>query len=387
MWLRRFVLAAAGTALLGAPATSAVKVGDPAPAMALDSILPPQPAENAGLTALAGKAVVLEFWATWCGPCVDAIPHLNQLADRFADRPIRFLSITGEDTAVVEKFLKERPIRGCIGFDKGNRLLHAYGFEGIPETVLIDANGKVAGLTYPSGVTAAVLEDLLAGRALKLPPRGPDFAPLSSTAEGPAPLLNLIVRPAPGNRGSKMMGAGKYEVRSYPVRALLSDAFGIPAEFIEGEAANDPAGYDISVVGPKNQTEALRKLRADALAIALQLDVNRETRVLDGWILEAPHGKPKSWNETAASGSVMNWGNNKFHATGAGMAQVALVVQSVTRKPVADRTGITARFDFDVPYDESRSESLLDALRKCGLKFQPAKLGAEFLVVTRRRDL
>lgn len=384
MWLRRIVLAAAGIGLLAAPAFPAVKIGDPAPAISLDALLPAQPAENASLPALAGKAVVVEFWATWCGPCVDAIAHLNQLADRYADKPVRFLSITAEESAVVEKFLKERPIHGWVGFDRGNRLLHAYGFEGIPDTVLIDANGKVAGITYPNGVTAAVLEDLIAGHPLKLPPRL-EVAPLSGTAEGPAPLLNMIIRPAGGNNASNMVGPGKWEARAYQVRGLLSAAFDVPWEFVEGEAADDPAKYDISATGPKSETEALRKLRADALVIALQLDVKRETRVLDGWVLEAPHGKPKGWNEAASSGSTTSWGNGKFHATGAVMAQVARVVQSVTRKPVADRSGIGEHFDFDVAYDQNRPESLLDALRKCGLEFEPARLSTEFLVVTRKQ--
>src|SRR5437870_3097657 len=84
-----------------APAFSAVKTGDSAPAIKLDSLTPDRPVAEA-LAALKGKAIVLEFWATWCGPCVDSIPHLNELVDKFAGRPIEFLSVTDEDSAVVE---------------------------------------------------------------------------------------------------------------------------------------------------------------------------------------------------------------------------------------------------------------------------------------------
>lgn len=54
-------------------------VGSPAPEIVLDRLLPEQPVANAGLRALAGKAVVLEFWGIWCAGCTNNIAHLNQL--------------------------------------------------------------------------------------------------------------------------------------------------------------------------------------------------------------------------------------------------------------------------------------------------------------------
>jgi thiol-disulfide isomerase/thioredoxin len=49
------------------------------------------------LSALRGKAVVIEFWATWCGPCVTEIPHLNELVEQVKGKPVVFLSVTDEE--------------------------------------------------------------------------------------------------------------------------------------------------------------------------------------------------------------------------------------------------------------------------------------------------
>src|SRR5437016_10428339 len=124
--------------LIAASALSAaVPVGSPAPAITLDQLYPAQPAGNASLGALAGKAIVLEFWATWCAPCLDAIPHFNEMVEQFKDRPVQFISISDEEPALVEGFLKKKSIAGWVGIDRSNKSNKAYNEEGIPLTVLI----------------------------------------------------------------------------------------------------------------------------------------------------------------------------------------------------------------------------------------------------------
>src|SRR5947199_3428540 len=55
-------------------------------------------------SGLHGKVVVLEFWATWCAPCIGAIPHLNQLANEFKDRGVAFLAVTDDDKDRLKPF-------------------------------------------------------------------------------------------------------------------------------------------------------------------------------------------------------------------------------------------------------------------------------------------
>src|SRR6266545_410416 len=54
---------------------------------------------------LRGHVVVLEFWATWCPPCVDSIPHLNHLASEFRDKGVVFLAMTDDDPERLTSFL------------------------------------------------------------------------------------------------------------------------------------------------------------------------------------------------------------------------------------------------------------------------------------------
>src|SRR5262245_61261500 len=80
------------------------KIGDPAPKLELETVLSP-PSRALNWPALRGQVVVLEFWATWCAPCVAQIPHLNALAKKFENRPLQIISISDEDREPVVGFL------------------------------------------------------------------------------------------------------------------------------------------------------------------------------------------------------------------------------------------------------------------------------------------
>src|SRR3989442_15427936 len=65
--------------------------GNKAPAIKLEKLLQAPPGASTDWGRLKGKVVVIEFWATWCGPCISEIPHLNQLADQLSNEPIVFV--------------------------------------------------------------------------------------------------------------------------------------------------------------------------------------------------------------------------------------------------------------------------------------------------------
>jgi thiol-disulfide isomerase/thioredoxin len=170
------VIAAAALAACGKPAEAPAPakqsarpgIGAPAPAIVLNTIVSGDLKALNGWEQLRGQAVVLEFWATWCDPCVESIAHLNELAEKFSGRPVAFISVTQESRTKVEKFLKDREMRGNIAAD-GDPAFSVFRVRGIPYTVLIDRDGVVRDITYPARVTEQRVNDLLAGGPL--PPR------------------------------------------------------------------------------------------------------------------------------------------------------------------------------------------------------------------------
>ncbi len=117
----------------------------------------------ASLKDLRGQVVVLEFWATWCGPCLEKLPHMNKLVDSFKDQPVRFLSVTDEPRETVEAFMKLHPMHAWIGLD--GALAGAYGSRVRPEVFIIDPYGRIALRISPSFLYASDIKKALKAKA------------------------------------------------------------------------------------------------------------------------------------------------------------------------------------------------------------------------------
>lgn len=163
------------TLLLAPLAAAALTVGEPAPPLSIRQLLQAPPTASANWPALRGKAVVVEFWATWCAPCVAQIPRWNAIVERYKERPVQFIAITSEDLDLIAGFLETHPMTGWIALDEGEKTLSAYGVESVPFTVLVDAKGVVRGITSLDHLAEADVDALIAGREVR---------PLSRPAPG-----------------------------------------------------------------------------------------------------------------------------------------------------------------------------------------------------------
>jgi cytochrome c biogenesis protein CcmG, thiol:disulfide interchange protein DsbE len=99
----------------------------------------------AQLSDLRGKVVILNFWATWCAPCVEETPALNRMHQQIASSGAMVLGISiDEDEAQYRKFLADHQISFPTFRDPSKNIAASYGTFGWPETYIIDRDGKIA---------------------------------------------------------------------------------------------------------------------------------------------------------------------------------------------------------------------------------------------------
>ncbi len=145
-------------------------LGKPAPELALKLL---EGGEQVSLAKHKGKDVVLlDFWATWCGPCRKSLPLLAEVAAQYKDKGLAFYAINQrEDADKIKDFLAKQNFKLTVALDSEGKAGEAYGVEGIPQTVLIGKDGTVQAvhIGYDPALKAVLgkqIEDLLAGKSL-----------------------------------------------------------------------------------------------------------------------------------------------------------------------------------------------------------------------------
>jgi thiol-disulfide isomerase/thioredoxin len=122
---------------------SAGLVGTMAPAIQVAEWITPKPP-----TDLSGRVYVLEFWATWCPPCIQSIPHMIELANKYKNKAVPFIALsTDRSSEPVKKMVKDKGITYYVGMDNG--LSEEYSVRGIPSAFIIDRSGQVVWQGHP----------------------------------------------------------------------------------------------------------------------------------------------------------------------------------------------------------------------------------------------
>ncbi len=371
--------------------------GDQAPALAIEETLGDLVEGDADWAALKGKATVLEFWATWCAPCVQVIPHLNELADDLSGEDIRFVSLTDEEEGIVAPFLESIPISGLVGLDLDRSAFRDYGVRSIPATFLVDKEGVVQAVTRAHDLTKEDLLDLIAGRR----PDVPEIQDIDAMLELKA-LDELTARDdgdhvvvrgsrgelrtlfAPTEKAESAMSRSPDEVRMVAAdpALILRVAYGVrPGRFLM-EAELPDQKYDVAVM-TGGRPELVEPMFRQIVSAGLGIEAVWEERVVDAYVLVLK-GEPRL--EPLPDGARYGYQASSSDSLGAtDLDGLADNVARLLERPTVNETGFTGRYQILLKFDAPEPAAIFQAIEDTlGLAVVEEKRPIEMLVVRKQ---
>ena len=350
--------------------------GSPAPPLDTLKLLQAPLGARADWARLKGKVVVLEFWATWCSPCVASLPHLNQLVESLDPAKFQFISIDDEDPKAVQTFLTRKKMSGWVGVDASGGVFGLYGVESRPTTIIVDGNGKIVAVTEIDSLSATDLRAVAEGKNVA-------FKPTMEITEVSVPSSPDAERALFAVSVSKASPDAKTAIAKHPptgtdvlgedADGLITDVFNV---FGNRYVLKDPlpAGrYDVRVNSVDVPQTMVDSVVQQAVLAALHLQIESKTLTRPAYILRATDANKKLLSPSASTHAVKRgyWHGNFLLMNGT-MDDLAYVLATGLENPVLNETGIDGTYDARFKFAGGDVDSLNAILKETlGLELVP----------------
>ncbi|MBA9078126.1 TIGR03435 family protein [Rufibacter quisquiliarum] len=389
------LLLLAGT--LHGPLLAQTTLGEAAPPITFGNVLNGN-SPSLNLANLKGKAVLLEFWATWCGPCVQAMPHLQDLQKQFKDR-LQIITVTEETEQRIQRFLANRPSTLLFAVADTGGARKAFPYRMIPHSVLISPQGKVVAITAPQNITFAVIEKVLAGKPIDLPLKEDNLAadPLTYFTAAAHTRAHFLVQPELKGVGGQshsylqdpVFKGRRLTMINLPLESVYRLAYeslpyGRTLDLTTGESVEEnKTKYCIDIIVPKGQEAQLLPTLRQELQKMFTVRASLEKRLRPVYVLQVADGaKVKKIPVSQAKAEVFGASAGAFDGEHVRLEKVAHYLESfgMVNLPVVDETGNQTRYDLSFEFEPERKGAVHEALAKLGLKLEKAERSIDVLV-------
>lgn len=398
----------------------ALHIGDTVPDIIITNVYN-YPSSTIQLSDLKGKLVILDFWATWCGSCIQTFPEMQDLTKEFGDKLqiIMVNSYYPDSISKVKSFLDRRKKRTGLPFDltyalQDSILMNMFPYKLIPHDVWINREGDIVAITGAEEVNSTNIKKVLKQGTIHLPLKDDNLLfnpqlPLlvgENGSKDPSFLYRSVITGYKNHLGSSMgqtiLSDGKISrvyVINYPLVSLLQKAypqvFSVPLNrmIIEADSAvknlvvnpNAPRYcYDLNTA-PSTPDE-IKTFEQEDLFRMFHLSARNEIRDMDCYTLKIFNsGKIKKGKNVTPQMDVEPETEHKF-LLNQPVSSLTSFLERLLNKPVVNETGYQGNMDLQIPYNiyNFSIRGIMEFLESNGFELKPARRKMKAILVVQK---
>jgi len=380
--------------LFSSLSAQSLKVGDILPSFELEDL---RTAESISISELEGKVLLIDFWATWCAPCISGMPHLEELQKEFAD-DLKVVAISLEDPDRIKRFTQNRPFGFTFALDKEEVLRDYFPHRIIPHTVLIDKNGQVLAITSPGEINKATIQTILSGEQINLPLKADnvEFNPTEDYFNAEEGLLEKFEL-QPHNPAvpsfTKIITKGEYADRrinfhNQTIPGLYRHAFNKSSrrqilDIDPTKVAYEPQNlFNLDIIVQQDQKDSITQIMANKLLSSFSIQAKTEIREQDVAVLFRLDSMNQPLKEAIDKTDYEARGDY-FSGSGVKLDTFADYLESfgVVDLPVVNETSLDGLYTIEFSFDPENPDSFYKSLGEMGIGIKRATRPIEVLVI------
>lgn len=383
---------------LGAFAQTTTKIGNSSPNLVFEKIINFNQ-NNATLADFKGKVIILDFWATWCSPCIKSLPELEALQTKYKS-DLQVITITSDPAERIEKFLSKKPLKLPVVIDEQRKLATVFPHRTIPHTIVIDKSGIVRAITSSSQLTEEIIGKIINGQEVNIIEKKEvmDFDPSKPLSGNDNFTYQITITPYqegyPSFSNTREDGLYKNR-RIYATNLVATTLFEIAYQFpasirtivevtdvskIEWNKSNTIC-FDLIV--PEKLSEQRFEIMKQHLELYFDYKAVTEERLRKVKVLRQVKNSPKNLltKSSDKTETYSSYGGEGLSMKNSPISTLTDFLENQLDIPIFDETNLIEKYDLKLAWYNENPQQIHQELNKIGLELVSEERKIKVLVI------